>query len=171
MRLKARRDQPLPAHRLRFDSGAASVDTLKGMVRLKLVFVSRWKDHRRVSLSPAAGYSPLQDLDWTAYRLEHRGAVQLQAVPCRVPLFTGVAPHGDLEWVSTPPAGTFTTSDLQDENALGGQIEPWHRQRKPLTGTEPGAGRQARWQPNPSAGWYQAGLSLKGRAPPLSKSW
>jgi hypothetical protein len=149
----------------------STVDNLKLIVGLKLFFVTPLKDNRLVSLSPAGGYIHLQDLNWTPDRLAHRVSVKLKEIPFRVQLFKVVTPNGDLEWGGTNhPAGSFTPSAIQDENAVGWQIEQLHRELKQLTGTEHCQGRKARSQGNHMAGCYHAWLSLKVKAQHLGKS-
>ena len=112
MLLNAKSDKQIKALTLLFDSWYASVDNLKLIVRLALFFVTTLKDNRLVSLSKADGYVHLQELEWTAHRLEHGVSVKLKAVPFRVQLFKVVATNGDIEWVITNhPEGTFSTSD------------------------------------------------------------
>jgi hypothetical protein len=171
MLLNATSDKRIQARTLLFDSWYAAVDNLKLIVRLNLFFVSTLKDNRLVSLSPAGGYIHLHDLDWTPHRLEHGVSVKLKEVPFRVQLFKVVAPNGDIEWVITNhPEGTFTTSDIQDENAVRWQIEQLHRELKQLTGTEHCECRKARSQRNHIACCYHAWLSLKVKAQQLGKS-
>ena len=171
MLLNATTDKHIQAHTLLFDSWYASVDNLKLIARLKLFFVTTLKDNRLVSLSPADGYIHLSEIDWTPQRLEHGLSVKLKEVPFRVQLFKVVAPNGDIDWVITNhPEGTFTTSDIQDENAVRWQIEQLHRELKQLTGTEQCQCRKARSQRNHIACCYHAWLSLKVKAQHLGKS-
>lgn len=171
MLLNATSDKQIKARTLLFDSWYASVDNLKLIVRLKLFFVSTLKDNRLVSLSPEGGYIHLQDMDWTPHRLEYGLSVKLKEMPFRVQLFKVVAPNGDIEWVITNhPEGTFTTSDIQDENAVRWQIEQLHRELKQLTGTEQCECRKARSQRNHIACCYHAWLSLKVKAQHVGKS-
>jgi hypothetical protein len=171
MLLNALSDKHLQARTLLFDSWYASVDNLKLIVRLKRFFVTTLKDNRLVSLSPEGGYIHLQDIDWTPHRLEQGVSVKLKEIPFRVQLFKVVAPNGDIEWVITNhPQGTFTTSDIQDENAVRWQIEQLHRELKQLTGTECCQCRKARSQRNHIACCYHAWLSLKVKAQQLGKS-
>jgi Transposase DDE domain len=171
MLLNATNDKHIQARTLLFDSWYGSVDNLKLIVRLKLFFVSTLKDNRLVSLSPEGGYIHLQDIDWTPDRLEYGLSVKLKEMPFRVQLFKVVAPNGDIEWVITNhPEGTFTTSDIQDENAVRWQIEQLHRELKQLTGTEQCECRKARSQRNHIACCYHAWLSLKVKAQQVGKS-
>lgn len=171
MLLNAVSDKHIKARTLLFDSWYASVDNLKLIVRLKRFFVTTLKDNRLVSLSPEGGYIHLQDLDWTPQRLEHGLSVKLKEMPFRVQLFKVVAPNGDIEWVITNhPLGTFTTSDIQNENAVRWQIEQLHRELKQLTGSEKCECRKARSQRNHIACCYHAWLSLKVKAQHLGKS-
>jgi hypothetical protein len=154
-----------------FDSWYASVDNLKLLVRLALWFVTTLKDNRLVSLSKEQGYVHLQDIDWTPERVQRGVSIKLKEVPFRVQLFKVVAPDGDIDWVITNhPEGTFTTSDIQDENAVRWQIEQLHREFKQLTGSEKCECRKARSQRNHLACCYHAWLSLKVKALQLGKT-
>ncbi len=171
MLLRAKSDKQIQARTLLFDSWYASVDNLKLLVRLDMFFVTTLKDNRLVSLSKETGYVHLQDIEWTAQRLKQGVAVKLKEVPFKVQLFKVVAPNGDIEWVITNhPEGTFTTSDIQDENAVRWQIEQLHRELKQLTGTEKCECRKARSQRNHLACCYLAWLSLKVKAQQWGKT-
>jgi len=171
MLLNAVSDKHIQACTLLFDSWYASVDNLKLIVRLKRFFVTTLKDNRLVSLSPEGGYIHLQAIDWTPERLEHGLSVKLKEMPFRVQLFKVVAPNGDIEWVITNhPQGTFTTPDIQNENAVRWQIEPLHRELKQLTGSEKCECRKARSQRNHLACCYLAWVSLKVKAQQWGKT-
>ncbi len=171
MLLKAKNDKQLQARTVLFDSWYASVDNLNLLVRLDLWFVTTLKDNRLVSLSKEQGYVHLQAIDWTPQRLQHGISIKLKEVPFRVQLFKLVAPDGDIDWVITNhPEGTFTTSDIQDENAVRWQIEQLHRELKQLTGSEKCECRKSRSQRNHLACCYHAWLSLKVKALQLNKT-
>jgi len=162
MLLQAKSDKQIKARTMLFDSWYASVDNLKLIVRLAMFFVTTLKDNRLVSLSKETGYIHLQDIEWTEQRLSHGVTVKLKEMPFKVQLFKLVATNGDIEWVITNhPEGTFTTSDIQDENAVRWQIEQLHRELKQLTGTEKCECRKARSQRTHLACCYLAWLSLK----------
>jgi len=81
--------------------------------------------------------------------LKHGVSVKLKEVPFRVQLFKVVATNSDIERVITNhPEGSFTTSDIQDENVVRWQIEQLHRELKQLTGSEKYECRKARSQHN-----------------------
>jgi Transposase DDE domain len=169
--LRAKSDKQIQARTVLFDSWYASVDNLKLLVRLNLWFVTTLKANRLVSLSKAQGYLHLQDLEWTAQRLQQGVSVKLKDMPFRVQLFKVVTPNGDIDWVITNhPEGTFTTSAIQDENAVRWQIEQLHRELKQLTGSEKCECRKARSQRNHLACCYHAWLSLKLKACTLGKT-
>lgn len=171
MVLNAKSDKQLKARTVLFDSWYASVDNLKLLQRLGLFFVTTLKDNRMVSLSKEAGYIHLQDIEWTEHRLTYGVPIKLKEVPFKVQLFKVVAPNGDIEWVITNhPEGSFTTPDLQDENAVRWQIEQLHRELKQLTGSEKCECRKARSQRNHLACCYLAWLSLKVKANQWSKT-
>jgi len=171
MVLRAKSDKQIKARTLLFDTWYASVDNLKLIVRLELFFVTTLKHNRLVSLSKETGYVHLQDIEWSAARLKHGVSVKLKEVPFRVQLFKVVATNGDIEWVITNhPEGSFTTSDIQDENAVRWQIEQLHRELKQLTGSEKCECRKARSQRNHLACCYLAWLSLKVKATQCGKT-
>ena len=171
MVLNAKSDKQIKARTLLFDSWYASVDNLKLLHRLGMFFITTLKDNRMVSLSKEAGYSHLQDIEWTAHRLSYGVPVKLKEVPFKVQLFKVVAPNGDIEWVITNhPEGTFTSSDIQDENAERWQIEQLHRELKQLTGSEKCECRKARSQRTHLACCYLAWLALKVKALQLRKT-
>ena len=165
MLLRAKSDKRIKARTLLFDSWYASVDNLKLIVRLDMFFVTTLKENRLVSLSKEGGYIHLQEIEWTEQGLRDGVVVKLKEVPFKVQVFKVVATNGDIEWVMTNhPEGTFTTSDIQNENALRWQIEQLHRELKQLTGTEKCECRKARSQRNHLACCYLAWLSLKVKA-------
>lgn len=171
MLLNAKTAKQIKARTVLFDSWYASVDNLKLIERLGMVFVTTLKSNRMVSLSKEAGYVHLDTIEWTAERLEPGVAVKLKEVPFYVQLFKLVATNGDIEWVITNhPPGTFTTSGIQKENAVRWQIEQLHRELKQLTGSEKCECRKARSQRNHIACCYHAWLSLKVKAHELAKS-
>ena len=171
MLLRASGDKGIKAKTLLFDSWYASVGNLKLIMRLGLFFVSTLKENRLVSLSQEQGYIHLQDIEWTAERQTYGVTVKLKEIPFKVQLFKVVATNGDIEWViSNHPQGTFSTSDIQDENAQRWQIEQLHRELKQLTGTEKCECRKARSQRNHLACCYLAWLSLKVKATQWGKS-
>jgi len=171
MVLRAKSDKQIKARTLLFDTWYASVDNLKLIVRLELFFVTTLKHNRLVSLSKETGYVHLQDMEWSAARLKYGVSVKLKEVPFRVQLFKVVATNGDIEWVITNhPEGSFTTSDIQDENAVRWQIEQLHRELKQLTGSEKCECRKVRSQRNHLACCYLAWLSLKVKATQCGKT-
>lgn len=171
MLLRAKSDKGIKAQTVLFDSWYASVDNLKLIVRLGMYFITTLKDNRLVSLSKEGGYIHLQDIEWTKHRLRYGVPVKLKELPFKVQLFKVVAPNGDIDWVITNhPEGTFTTPDIQDENARRWQIEQLHRELKQLTGSEKCECRKARSQRNHLACCYHAWLSLKVKALQLHKT-
>src|SRR5664279_122034 len=171
MLLNAKRDKGIEAKHILFDSWYASVDNLKLIIRLGMIFVTTLKDNRLVSLSKETGYVHLQDICWTVERLEQGLSVKLKELPYLVQLFKIAATDGSIEWVITNhPHGTVTAQDVQDENAVRWQIEQLHRELKQLTGSEKCECRKARSQRNHLACCYHAWLSLKVKALELGKS-
>ena len=193
MLLRAKSDKQLKANTVLFDSWYASVDNLKVIHRLGMVFVTTLKSNRLVSTSKdqyAAskeqnkdkqakhkGYVHLDTLDWDQASLRHGTRIKLKELPFLVRLFKLVAPNGDVEWVITNRnlepddqetegnAHARLTSDVvQDENAVRWQIEQLHRELKQLVGTEKCQCRTARAQRNHLACCCLAWLTLKVHA-------
>ena len=167
----AKHDKHIQAQTILFDSWYASLENLKLIVRLDMFFVTTLKANRLVSLSKEGGYIHLQDIEWTPQRMTQGVVVKLKEMPFKVQLFKIVAPNGDIEWMITNhPDGTFSTQDIQHENAMRWQIEQLHRELKQLTGSEKCECRKARSQRNHIACCYLAWLSLKVKAQQWGKT-
>jgi hypothetical protein len=165
-------DKRLRANRVLFDAWYASVDNLKLVVRLGLIFVTTLKENRLVSLSKEQGYIHLQDIEWNEQQLKYGLIVKLKELPFKVRLFKIVAPNGDIEWMITNadrPDDT-TAQVVQDESDVRWQVEQMHRELKQLTGIESCQCRKARSQRTHIACCYQAWLSLKVKARQLGKT-
>ncbi len=146
----------MQAQTLLFDAWYASVDNLKLIERLGRCFVTTLKSNRLVSLSKEQGYIHLQEVDWTAARLQQGVLVKLKELPFLVRLFKIVAPNGDIDWLMTnrPHTGVgdnqraITAQDVADQNAVRWQIEQLHRELKQLVGSAKCQCRKARSQRN-----------------------
>ena len=95
MLVRALADKQIKAKTVLIDSWYAGADNLKLIHRLGLVFFTTLKENRLVSLSQAAGYIHLDQIDWTPERLQNGVLVKLKEVPFHVRLFKLVATHGD----------------------------------------------------------------------------
>jgi len=171
MLIRAKSDKNIQSRTLLFDAWYGSVDNLKLVQRLGMVFVTTLKSNRLVSLSKESGYVHLQELDWTPESLKQGLTVKLKELPFLVRLFKIVAPNGDIDWLITnrdtsgrDDHGSLTARAVQEENALRWQIEQMHRELKQLVGTEKCQCRKARSQRNHLACCYLAWLSLKVQA-------
>jgi DDE superfamily endonuclease len=153
-----------------FDSWYSSVDNLKLIVFLKMVFFAPIQDNRLVSLTKEQGYIHVQDIDWTPDRLANGVTVKLKALPFLVRLFKIVATNGDIDWIITNHPDPIDTQAVRDENAQRWPIEQFHRELKQLTGSERCQCRKARAQRNHLGYCYLAWLSLKVRATQLHLS-
>jgi len=170
MLTRARSDKRIKANTVLFDAWYASVDNLKAIHRLGMVFVTTLKENRLVSVSRESGYVHLDALAWGERDLAYGRPVKLKELPFLVRLFKIVAPNGDIDWLVTnrnlggdDPA-PITAGDVQDENAVRWQIEQLHRELKQLVGTEKCQCRKARSQRNHLGLCYLAWLSLKVHA-------
>jgi hypothetical protein len=124
-----------------------------------------------VSLSKESGWIHLDEIEWTAERLQNGVMVKLKEVPFKVRLFKVVATDGDIDWVITNcPDETLTMQVAQEASDVRWQVEELHRGLKQLTGTEKCQCRKARSQRNHIACCYHAWLSLKVKAKSLGKT-
>ena len=171
MLLAAIADKQIQAKTILFDSWYASVDNLKLIQRVNLIFYTTLKENRLVSLSKEEGYIHLDQIEWTSERLQNGALVKLKEVPFKVRLFKLVATNGDIDWIITNcPDETLTAQVAQDANDVRWQIEELHRGLKQLTGSEKCQCRKARSQRNHIACCYHAWLSLKVKAKKLNKT-
>ena len=180
MLINAVANKRLKARRVLFDNWYASVENLKLVVRLGLVFVTTLKNNRLVSLSKEGGYIHLQDLKWTEEQLQHGMLVKLKELPFKVRLFKVVFPDEGIEraeserveWVITNAdrPDDPTAHSVQEETEVRWQVEQLHRELKQLTGIESCQCRKARAQRTHIASCYHAWLSLKVIAKRLAKT-
>jgi hypothetical protein len=167
MLMAAKNRKGIKARTVLFDSWYTSVDNLKLIAFLNMVFFAPVKDNRLVSLNKEQGYIHRQDIDWTADRLPNGVMVKLKELPFLVRLFKIVATNGDIDWMITHYPDPIDAQAVQDENAQRWPIEQFHRELKQLTGSEKCQCRKARSQRNHLGYCYLAWLSLKVRATEL----
>ena len=161
----------LQACTILFDGWYASAENLKLIHRRKRIFFTTLKSNRLVSLSKAAGYIHLEEVEWPPERLAHGVLVKLKEVPFQVRLFKLVAPDGDIDWVITNDLDeTVTTQVAEDSSDVRWQVEELHRGIKQLTGSEKCQCRAARAQRNHLACCYHAWVSLKVKAKELGQT-
>lgn len=170
MLMAAKTRKGIKAQTILFDSWYTSVDNLKLIAFLKMVFFAPIKDNRLVSLSCEQGYIHLQDIDWTPHRLQNGVTVKLKELPFLVRLFKIVATDGDIDWIITNCPDPIDAQVVSDQNAQRWPIEQFHRELKQLTGSEKCQCRKARSQRNHLGYCYLAWLSLKVRATDLHLS-
>jgi SRSO17 transposase len=170
MLMAAKYSKGIQARTVLFDAWYTSVDNLKLIRSLDMIFVAPIKDNRLVSLSKEQGYIHVQDIDWTAYRLTHGVTVKLKELPFQVRLFKLVATNGDIDWLITNNPDPIDAQAIHDENAQRWPIEQFHRELKQLTGSEKCQCRKARSQRNHLGYCYLAWLSLKVRSLQLDVS-
>jgi SRSO17 transposase len=167
MLMAAKNRKGIKARTVLFDSWYTSVDNLKLIAALSMVFFAPVKDNRLVSLSREQGYIHLQDIDWTPDRLQNGVMVKLKELPFLVRLFKIVATNGDIDWIITNSPDPIAALAVQQHNAHRWPIEQFHRELKQLTGSEKCQCRKARSQRNHLGYCYLAWLSLKVRATQL----
>ncbi len=171
MFIQAIENKALNARTILFDAWYASSENLKLIHRRRWTFFTTLKSNRLVSLSQEAGYSHLEEMKWTAERLEHGVTVKLKEVPFKVRLFKLVASNGDIDWVITNDLDETVTSQVaQDANDVRWQVEELHRGVKQLTGSEKCQCRSGRAQRNHLACCYHAWVSLKVKAQELGQT-
>src|SRR5260221_1234767 len=170
MLMAAKLSKGIQARTVLFDSWYTSVENLKLINFLQMVFVAPIKDNRLVSLSKEGGYIHVQDIDWTSQRLKHGLSVKLKELPFRVRLFKVVATNGDIDWIITNSPDLLTTPDIQAQNARRWDVESFHRELKQLTGSEKCQCRKARAQRNHLGYCYLAWVALKVKAKQLDST-
>ena len=171
MFIQAIENKALKARTILFDAWYASSENLKLIHRRRWTFFTTLKSNRLVSLSKEGGYLHLDEIEWTADRLEHGVIVKVKEVPFKVRLFKVVASNGDIDWVITNDLDeTVTTHVAQDANAVRWQVEELHRDFKQLTGSEKCQCRSGRAQRNHLACCYHAWVSLKVTAQELGQT-
>lgn len=171
MFLQAVENKALKARTILFDTWYASAENLKLIHRRRWTFFTTLKSNRLVSLSKDAGYIHLDEIEWTAERLEQGLLVKLKEVPFKVRLFKVVASNGDIDWVITNDLDETTTTQVaQEANEVRWQVEELHRDLKQLTGSEKCQCRSGRAQRNHLACCYHAWVSLKVKALELGQS-
>jgi SRSO17 transposase len=170
MLMAAKNRRGIKAKTVLFDSWYSSVDNLKLIAALSMVFIAPIKDNRLVSFSKEEGYIHVQDIDWTPDRLANGVSVKLKELPFRVRLFKVVATNGDIDWIITNYPDPISAQAVRDLNARRWPIEQFHRELKQLTGSEKCQCRKARSQRNHLGYCYLAWLSLKVRSLQLGLS-
>jgi hypothetical protein len=161
----------LHARTILFDNWYAAAENLKLIPRRQRIFFTTLKSNRLVSLSKAAGYCHLEDIEGTAARLTQGVLVKLKEVPFQVRLFKLVAPDGDIDWgITNDLAETVTAQVAKETSDVRWQVEELHRGIKQLTGSEKCQCRAARAQRNHLACCYHAWVSLKVKAQALGQT-
>ncbi len=164
MLIAAKHDKGIAANTVLMDSWYASVDNLKLIHRMGMVFVTTLKDNRLVSLTKEGGYIHLQEIVWTQEQVANGVTIKLKEVPFHVQLFKLVTQGGDIDWVITNCPKKTSAQVVQEENKVRWDIEQMHRELKQLTGIEKCQSRKARSQRNHIAYCYQAWFALKRKA-------
>jgi hypothetical protein len=170
MLMAAKHSKGIKARTVLFDSWYASVDNLKLINGLDIVFVAPVKDNCLVSLSKEQGYIHVQDIDWTPDRLTNGVMVKLKELPFRVRLFKIVATNGDIDWIITNTPDPISARAIQEENARRWPIEQFHRELKQLTDSEKCQCRKARSQRNHLGYCYLVWVALKVEADRLGST-
>ena len=183
MLVRAVSDKQLQAKTVLFDSWYASVENLKLLARLELVFITTLKNNRLISVwedgkGVKSEYLHLQQIEWTPQSLEEGLLVKLKELPFAVRLFKIVAPNGDVEWLITNDSNTgqdeapprLTAHDVKTKNAVRWHIEQLHRELKQLVGSAKCQCRKARSQRNHLACCYLAWVFIKQRARQIQTS-
>ena len=154
-----------------FDSWYASVANLKYIHQQGRIFYTTLKSNRLVSITKEDGYIHLEEIEWTAERLNTGISVKLKEVPFLVKLFKLVAKNGDIDWVITnDPTADLTTAIVRGRNDVRWDVECFHRELKQLTGIEKCQCQSAWAQRNHIACCYHAWLALKVHASKLKKT-
>lgn len=164
MLVKAKTDKGIRANTVLFDSWYGSVENIKLIHRMGMMFITTLKENRRISLSKEGGYMHLEEIEWNDEQLQYGINIRLQEVPFAVQLFKLVAPDGNIDWVIINCPEKISADLVQKENKVRWDIETMHRELKQLTGIEKCQARKARSQRNHISYSYQAWFALKKRA-------
>ncbi len=87
MLIAAKKEKGIQANIILFDSWYASVENLKLIHRMPMLFVTTFKENRLISLSKEGGYIHLQEIKWTEEQMQYGVTSKLQEVPFHVQLF------------------------------------------------------------------------------------
>lgn len=162
MLIAAKQKKRLKAKYVLMDSWYASVDNLKLIHRMGMIFFTSLKENRLISLTKKGGYIHLDEIKWSDYTLEHGILVKLKELPFKVRLFRLVTIDGRIDWIVTNyPDRQLKREVVKEKNDVRWQIEQFHREVKNLTGSEKCQARNPRSQRNHLSYCYQAWLSLK----------
>lgn len=165
MILNAKTRKDLKAKKILFDSWYSSVENLKFIHRLGMIFYGAIKPNRLVSVSKDAGYCKPAELHWTEEALQKGIEIKLKELPFKVRLFKLVAQNGDIDWIVTNnPDSDLSTHVIQTETAVRWKVEQVNRDVKQLLGSEACQCRKARSQRNHIGLVYQAWVSLSVHA-------
>ncbi|KKU45161.1 MAG: Transposase IS4 family protein [Microgenomates group bacterium GW2011_GWC2_46_7] len=158
----AKQKKGIKAKTVLMDSWYASVDNLKAIHRMGMIFFTTLKENRLVSQTKEGGYVHLEDLVWSDHTLEYGMVIKLKESPFKVKLFRMVAIDGHVDWLITNhPDRNLKRKVVKDKNNVRWQIEQFHREVKNTTGSEKCQSRNPRSQRNHISYCYQAWLSLK----------
>ncbi len=159
------------AKRILLDSGYASAQNWKLVHRLGFVFFTTRKSNRMVRLSKEGGWIHLDEIDWTAERLENGVMAKLKEVPFPMRLFPVVAADGNMDWAITHcPDETLTAQAAQEASDVRWQVEERPRGLKQWSGMETCRCRKGRSQRNHMACGCHAWLALKVKAKAFGKT-
>lgn len=171
MFVQANESQQIKARNIAFDSWYASAENLKLIHRSGWTFFTTLKSNRKVSFSKETGYQNLEEIEWTPETLISGQLVRIKEVPFWLKLFKLVATNGDVEWVITNNlTEDFTRLRAIEAIQVRWQVEEFHREFKPLTGSEKCQCRKARSQRNHLACCYSAWVAIKAKAQEMRKT-
>lgn len=163
------KERGIKARKILFDSWYSSVDNLKWVHRLGMVFIAAVRSNRQVSLSKETGYVKITELVWDEESLMKGMWVKLKELPFKIRLFKVVAKNGDIDWIIINDSDSSITVDvIQAMNAVRWRVEQVigtmyplvHRDVKQLLGSEKCQCRKQRSQRNHIALVFQAWVSL-----------
>lgn len=105
----------------------------------------------------------MEQLQWTEAELDQGKLIKIRKFPqdMKVKLFQVTTSIGCMEYLVTNDLTANQTDDVQQENAIRGKIEEFHRELKQLTGIEECQCRKARIQRNHIACALLVWLHLK----------
>lgn len=156
------KDRGIQAKTVLFDSWYASVENLKFLQNNGYIFYSTMKSNRKISLSPADPYTPLDQYDWGDLDPMGGVLVKLKELPFKLWLFKVVTKKGDIDWIITnDPDHNHDNRLVAEKNKVRWKIEELHRELKQNALSDRCQARTAKAQRNHILCAFKAVVNLR----------
>jgi hypothetical protein len=124
-------ERGIQAKTVLFDAWYGSVENLKFVMSKGLIFYTKLKGNRLISLSPEDPYTAVSEYSWKDTNPQKGVLVKLKQLPTKVWLFKVVAANGDIDWIITnAPDHNHDPEHVQKKNGVRWGIEELHRELK-----------------------------------------